>query len=130
MKIRLLAATAVALAATALPAHASTTTVTFGLSAGAYAPTGAACPLTVPAGADGVAVLDAAVAAHCITSYHTVSFGSLGRFVDCIDDVCGEALGAAGTYWGMYENGAATAYGVDGFTADSGDELVFAYSAY
>jgi hypothetical protein len=132
MKIRTLAVALTATAALATPAHAtSTVQVTFGVSAGAYAPTGAACPLTVIAGADGIAVLDAAQAAHCIVSYDTVSFGGFGTFVSCIDDVCGTALtGTVGTYWNMYENGASTAYGVDGFRAGAGDELMFAYQAY
>jgi hypothetical protein len=134
MKARLLAA---AIAAAALggvpgPAHAlAPVHVTFGLSAGTYAPTGAACSLTVDAGADGIAVLDAAQAAHCIVSYRTVTYPGFGTFVTCIDEVCGEAAtGASGTYWNMYENGASTAYGVDGFVADEGDDLTFAYQAY
>jgi hypothetical protein len=136
MRLRLLAATALAAGATTLgaaaPAHATTyVTVHFGLSAGTYAPTGVACSLTVPAASDGVAVLDAAVASHCIVSYHTVTYTGFGTFVDCIDEVCGQFLtGSAGTYWNMYENGTSTAYGVDGFAADSGDELVFAYQEY
>ena len=134
MKVRLLSAALAAVALAGLPsaAHATgTVTVEFGLAAGTYAPTGVACPVTVAAGADGIAVLDAAQSAHCITSYQTVTFPGFGTFVTCIDDVCGEALtGTTGTYWNMYENGASTAFGVDGFVADEGDELSFAYQAY
>lgn len=132
MRVRLLALAAVTtMAALVTPAHASSVTVKFGLSAGTYAPTGAACALNVAAGADGVAVLDAAVAAHCLVSYDTVTFPGFGTFVTCLDEVCGEALtGTVGTYWNMYENSASTSYGVDLFTADDGDELVFAYQDY
>ena len=126
---------ALALCAVATPAHASDVTVQFGLSAGTYAPTGAACTLSVPAGADGIAVLDAAVAAHCIASYRTTSF-PFGTFVSCINEVCGQDTGVAeagtfaGAYWNMYDNGTSAGYGVDGFTADAGDELAFAYQTY
>ncbi|MDQ1712683.1 MAG: hypothetical protein QOE45_2133 [Frankiaceae bacterium] len=135
MKLRSLAVALTALTAAlggAAPAHAATTVpVSFSLSAAAYAPTGAACGLTIDQGADGIAVLDAAVAAHCITSYAVVTFPGFGTFVSCIDEVCGTALtGTTGTYWNMYENGASTAYGVDGFVADAGDDLGFAYRAY
>lgn len=130
MKLRLLAATAAAVATTALPAHAASVTVHLALSAGTYAPTGAACTLSVPAGADGVAVLDAAVAAHCIVSYVAVP-SSFGTYVACIDEVCGTAVtSGTGGYWNMYENGVSTGYGVDGFAAANGDELGFAYQAY
>lgn len=133
MKIRLLAtalATFGAVAVSAVPAHASDVVVTFGVSAGTYAPTGAACPLTVPLGANGIAVLNAAVANGCITSYQAQSF-DFGTFVSCIDEVCGQTVaGTAGTYWNMYENGVSTFYGVDGFSADNGDELSFAYTAW
>jgi hypothetical protein len=132
MKLRTLAVALTAALATAAPAHAApTVTVSLAVSAGTYAPTGAACGLVVDAGADGVAVLDAAVAARCIVSYRTQTFPGFGTFVSCIDEVCGTALtGATGTYWNMSENGASTAYGVDGFSADAGDELGFAYRAY
>jgi imidazole glycerol phosphate synthase subunit HisF len=132
MKLRTLAVALTAAFATAAPAHATPTVlVSFAVSAGTYAPTGAACPLVVDAGADGVAVLDAAVAAHCIVSYRAQTFPGFGTFVSCIDEVCGTALtGTTGTYWNMYENGASTAYGADGFSAAAGDELGFAYQAY
>jgi hypothetical protein len=129
MKIRLLTAALATVAVTAAPAHAADVTVHFGLSAGTYAPTGAACTLTVPAGASGLQVLDAAVANLCINSYDTVTF-DFGTFVSCIDEVCGQTTPAAGTYWNMYENGVSTWYGVDGFSADAGDELSFAYTAW
>lgn len=112
------------------PAHAAVT-VTFGLSAGTYAPTGAACALSVPAGADGLAVLDAAKAKGCIASYKAVGPGQFGYYIACINEVCGdETSGMYATYWGMYENGVATGYGVSDFRAAPGDDLTFAYTTW
>ena len=126
-----LAVAATALAALATPAHAADVTVQFSVTVGAYAPTGAACTLTVPAGADGLAVLNAAVARACITSYDTQTFPGFGTFVTCINNVCGQpGNGTIGTYWNMYENGVSTSYGVDGFTSNAGDELAFAYRVF
>jgi hypothetical protein len=131
VRIRLLTAALVAAtAATAAPAHAEGVNVKLGLSAGTWAPTGAACNVFVEAGADGSAVLDAAVAAHCIVSYRATGT-SFGTYVECIDEVCAEPVTAGtGTYWAMYENGGQTGYGVDGFSADEGDDLTFAYTGY
>ena len=130
MKKTVLAAAALALAAAA-PAHAANVTVTLSVSAARYARTGAACTLSVPAGANGIAVLDAAVAQGCLVSYDTVTYPGFGTFVTCLDQVCGNATaGSVGTYWNMYENGVSTGYGVDAFSAASGDDLGFAYKVY
>jgi hypothetical protein len=121
----------VASAFAAAPAHAATVPVTFGISAVTYAPTAALCELSVPAGADGLVVLDAAVDAGCITSYHAQGPTQFGYFVDCINEICGEtATGMYLTYWGMYENGVTTTYGVSDFRAAAGDELTFAYTTW
>src|SRR5688572_22547505 len=93
--------------AVASPARAADVEVAFGLAAGAYAPTGALCSVGVPAGADGVAVLDAAVEAGCILSYQAETHPQFGAFVTCINEVCGapaEALGI--TYWKFFVDGA------------------------
>lgn len=124
---RLAAAAAIVVALVASPASAAQVTVRFGLSVGAYAPTGAACPVKVPAGANGVTVLKAAKAKHCILSYQLQSYPGLGRFVRCINGLCGIDRPIFLTYWAMYENGGYTPYGVDGFRANAGDELVFTY---
>ena len=133
MRIRTLALSAAALALAGLPstAHADhTVTVSLAISAGRYAPTGAACEVVVDAGADGIAVLEAAKARLCIVSYRATPT-AFGTFVSCIDEVCGGVLTpTTGTYWNMYENGVSTWYGVDGFSAQGGDELAFAYKPY
>ncbi len=132
-KVRLLAtlAAAASVLVMAPAAHAASATVRFGLSAGTYAPTGIACEIVVEAGVNGITVLETAKASNCIESYETVTFPGIGTYVTCINRVCSQVLTAShGSYWNMYENGVSTAYGVDGFVADDGDELVFAYKAY
>jgi hypothetical protein len=124
---RLVAAAAITVALVTGPASAAQVTVRFGLSVGTYAPTGAVCPVKVPAGANGVVVLKAAKAKHCIVSYKLESYSGLGRFVRCINGLCGIDRPVFLTYWAMYENGGYTPYGVDGFRANSGDELSFVY---
>jgi hypothetical protein len=131
MRIRTLALAGLLALGATTPAQASDVTVRFALSAGTYAPTGAACELSVPEGASGLAVLDAAVARACIVSYATESYPEFGTFVTCIDFVCGQALTAThGTYWNMYDGGGSASYGVDGFVATDGAELGFAYQVY
>jgi hypothetical protein len=123
--------TAAALAAPSAAHASSDVTVYLALSVGTYAPTGAACQLSVPAGANGLTVLEAATARPCIVQYSTASFPCCGTFVTCIDFVCGTPLTTThGTYWNMYENGVSTSYGVNGFSADDGDVLGFAYKVY
>lgn len=111
------------------PAHASNVNVKFGVSAGYWAPTGAACTVSVPAGANGLAVLDAAVADGCILSYDTQSFGGQ-PYVSCINEICQIADGLV-SFWAMFENSPIPAeYGAGDFRADEGDELVFAYTNF
>ena len=124
---RLVAAAAITVALVASPASAAQVTVKFALSVGVYAPTGAACPVKVPAGSNGVAVLKAAKAKHCIVSYRLQRYPGLGRFVRCINGLCGIDRPVFLTYWAMYENRGYTPYGVDGFKANQGDELAFVY---
>ena len=68
-------------------------TVNFGLRAGSWwvSDTSAACQLSVVLDADGVEVLDAAVAKGCIASYETETWNwhpSRPIWVRCINDVC------------------------------------------
>lgn len=125
-----LAATAAVTLGSSAPSHA-TATVNVQLAIGAVVglPAGL-CNLQVPAGADGLAVLDAGIANDCIESYKTTTYDS-GAFVDCINDICGAPAEAAYiTYWGMFENGVATWYGVSDFTAEEGDVLGFSYTTW
>ncbi len=116
---------------TAAPAHAATVPVTFGISVGTHAPTSALCELSVAAGTDGLVVLEAAVDAGCIQSYHAQGPTEFGYYVDCINEVCADSVSTLYlTYWGMFENGKATSYGVSGFRAAAGDELTFAYTTW
>lgn len=129
MKRTLLSACLVALLlALAVPSYASSVAVTLKVTYGKpnlVSATGAECAVTVPAGSNGITVLQEAVAKGCISSYQTTTYGN-GNFVSCIDYVCG----AVATYWAMRENGTYTSYGVDGFTAEPGDVLWFAYEEF
>ena len=118
------------LALVASPAGATTNVnVHFELSNVAPTPLGTgpnttkACDVSVLAGADGVAVLDAAVASGCIASYHVIWFGT-EAFVDCINGTCS-------TFpvqdWGMYVDEHLTSYGASDYRAVDGDELEFSY---
>lgn len=132
--LRRLALLAASLAGTALalsPASAaSTVSVSFTKSVGAAGVAAQPCAVKVAPGANGIAVLDAAVTKGCIDSYKVERY-SFGAFISCIDDVCGapaEALGL--TYWAMSENGKTTDYGVEDFRAAAGDTLDFAYTTW
>jgi hypothetical protein len=130
---KVLLCTLAVLALSLSPARAADVTVDFGLSAGAYAPT-ALCALSVPDGADGIAVLDAAVEARCIESYESQDFGELGAFVNCINHICGQFVptpaASAGTYWAFYVDGAPSQTGVSFYEASAGSEVAFVYEGF
>ncbi len=109
------------------PARAETVTVRFGLSAGVHANTGVLCPVKVAPGASGISVLDAAKAKGCIRSYKAQYYPGLGHLIRCFNGVC-QIDRPLVLYWAMFENGQFTPYGVDGFSANAGDQLVFVYS--
>ena len=106
-------------------ASAASVDVKLHVSMGNRAAAKATCLVSVSAGADGVSVLQAAVATGCISSYKLENFG-FGDYVSCIDGICEQV----GTYWAMYENRAYTSYGIRGFRSDHGDELWFNYEQY
>jgi len=81
----------------ALPAQASTTAVDFSVDLAGAAPI-ADCTVTVSTGANGLAVLDAAVADGCIDSYDTATFPGFGEYVTCINDICEAVV----TFWALY----------------------------
>lgn len=135
-RITLAIAIAVLAATAALPAQAkqtkfvsTTSTVPVTLRLSAAEPVASvpykSCSVNVASGANGLAVLQAATSAGCISSYETADFG-WGEFVNCIDGVCGTDA----TYWRMTENSVYTVYGVSDFVADAGDELGFSYTQW
>jgi hypothetical protein len=114
-----LALAIVAVWTTATPAQAANVIVRFGLSAGHYAP--GACLLSVPQGANGLGVLDAAIAAGCILDYEMD-----GEWLQCVtvavEPVCSnvddDPLCCATHYWAIYEDlGAVAPHGLSGFSA-------------
>jgi hypothetical protein len=117
-----------------VPASAATDGyVTVTLHVGLLSPLvpGKDCQVTVPAGSNGGAVLDQAQDDGCISSWSATTY-PFGRFVDCIDDLCGHSEAIfEGTFWAMALNGPCTPYGIDGYSAIAdGDTLAFDYSEY
>lgn len=105
-------------------AQASTVTVTLDLDvSGADYKT---CDVRVPAGANGGEVLDAAVEQGCILLWTADEFPGYGRYVVCIDALCG----AVATYWAFYLDGAYSDVGIDAYAAVEGDVLGFDYQQW
>lgn len=103
----------------------------------------AGCTLTVARDhqghADGFDVLDEAVRRGCIDSYDSVDFGSFGRFLTCIDDICGQdaptwAIPAptayVGTTWEFTVNSAYASAGLDTYSIKANDEIGLTYNPY
>ena len=119
----------------AVPAHAANVTVTLDVYRGfpPAALTVAHCNVSVVGGASGVAVLQAADASGCITSYAVTNQYGFGTWLECINSDCeiprnSQAHGLV-TYWRQSVNGVSTCYGLDGFEAAQGKELGFSYTA-
>lgn len=120
---------AIALLLAAVPAHGQGG-VTITLDVDALGLDHKTCDVVVLAGSDAAAVLDAAVESGCLLSWSGTQY-SFGRFVDCIDEVCGNGAAIfAGTYWSLSVNGEEASYGVDGYQAVHGDVIGFDYQTY
>jgi hypothetical protein len=105
--------------------------VTLRIASYTYALADEECSVTVAQGANGAAVLSAAVSKGCIRGF-TAHQTSLGNYLDCIDDGrngnrCGDPYPTFLRFWAMRENCTVTDYGIDGFSAAPGDELSFTY---
>ncbi len=114
-----------------LAASNATTTVTLDLNLGDAMADYKNCEVTFAAGGNVGDVLDAAVASGCLDSWTAVDYGAFGRFVDCIDNICGQ--GAAifvGTFWEINTNGVPAAVGIDQILPANGDVVTFDYEAY
>lgn len=121
----------IAFAVAARPAAAGTTTVHLDVDLATAVPL-ADCDVVVPVGANGIAVLDQAVADGCIDSYDTVTFAGFGEKVTCIDDVCEtpeETLNAL--TWIVYTDGEQSDLGVSSMSFPThGSTLGFSYEAW
>lgn len=116
-----------------VPARAANVTVNLKLGAVGYeVPVKHCLSLSVPAGAGGAAVLNAAVAARCIDSYKTQSFGG-STFVTCVDpgpaEICQQGDGLV-SFWAYYKNGYTQTASIDRFNAAAGDELGLVYTNF
>lgn len=127
MKTPLLLATL--LLATLAPAALADDGVTVRLLVNAGAPPLPAwrdCDVHVPAGADGGALLDQAVADGCILEWSAAEFPGFGRYVSSIDHVT-EALA---TFWALRVDGTLTDYGIDLYQATQGHVVQFTYEEW
>ena len=105
---------------TAFPARAANVTVRFGISAWHYKP--GACLVSVAQGANGLDVLDAAIAKGCIQDYEMD-----GEWLQCVtiaagqpvcSDVDDDPLCCGTLYWAIYEDlGAVSPHALSGFSA-------------
>jgi hypothetical protein len=101
--------------------------VGFGISAGPVDSTAAACPLSVPSGADGISVLEAAVLNGCIESYETFRSASPPNhiLVRCINGVCRESESLNPLSWPpCWSDRRWLSEALDAFRATDGGELV------
>lgn len=90
------------------------------------------CDVQVPVEADGAAVLDAAVEKDCIVEWDHEEFDG-ARFVTSIDRLRAPGLTclafAVGIcdWWEFSVNGQTAGYGIDGYTAEDGDQIDWLY---
>lgn len=117
--------------APARPASASTATVHLDVDAATAVPL-ADCDVTVPVDANGIAVLDQALADGCIDSYESVTFAGIGEKVICINDICetpAETLNAL--TWIIYVDGSPSDLGVSDLRfPQHGSTLEFSYEPW
>lgn len=123
-----LLATGIAAGPIGAPASAADVAVGFQVSAGTAAPPGVPlsdCAVSVPSGANGVAVLDAAEAKGCIDSY-SGSNTEFGYFLECVNGICGTAV----TYWALYLDDTFSNVGLSSYEARAGDEVEVSYQTW
>lgn len=98
----------------------------------AYANADVVCQVSIPAGSNGLVVLDAAVAKGCVKKYETTTFGT-GKFLQCLDDgINGNRCGDPGPgylrYWAFREDcNYVQDHGLEGFVATANKELSLTY---
>lgn len=101
-------------------------TVTFDASpAGPWgAPFSATC--TVAVGQSLAAAFGEAVADGCVASVEWTFYPG-GRFLQCVNGVCGRTAGDESRYWILYENHALALAGADDLTVDALDTFQVSY---
>lgn len=134
-KLIVLALPAVATLGLVTPASAADVTVHLDVTVAEAVPftlpTGD-CDVSVPAGSNGLAVLDAAVESGCIESYATEEFPPYGAYVSCVNQVCGDGTsGLFLTYWLVYVDGVCASEGISSLTfPGDGDTLGLNYETW
>lgn len=114
------------LAPLALVPHASASSITVTLDVDVFDSQYKECQVSVPAGSDAGDVLDAAVAQGCILLWTYDTYPGFGRYVTCIDAICG----AVATFWAFYTNGGFSDLGIDAYPVQHGDVLRFNYEQW
>ena len=112
----------------AMPAHAAPADVTLDvtlLEPFVAVPVAGTCAVSIPEGADGFEVLDAALGSGCIGSYEATGSENdpFGRFLVCVNDVCDPTGDGTALYWRFGVNGQAASVGLDQFEAADRDAL-------
>lgn len=110
----------------ALPNAAAADLVNVTLEVDAFGAEQKTCDVVVPAGSNGGDVLDQAVEDGCILRWTSQEYPGFGRYVDCIDLLCGAVV----TYWAYYYNGAYSRVGIDSTSVQDGDVLRFNYEQW
>jgi hypothetical protein len=110
----------------ALPFALAAETVTVTLEVDVLGNDHKSCEVAVPAGSNAGAVLDAAVDQGCLLRWTSQEYPGFGRYVDCIDLLCG----AVATYWAFYANGGYSDVGIDAYPVAEADVLRFNYEQW
>lgn len=107
-----------------LGAASDTVAVTLRFGVGHDLQTNRACVVHVAPGADAIAVLDAAIAEVCITSYARSGAAGATRLT-CLNALCETYGGVLG--WSQFHDGALAPRHLEAFSAAEGAILGFAY---
>lgn len=113
----------------------SSVDVVLKVGAGTYLGPGLVCLVSVPEGSDAGEVLDAAVGSGCIESWDYETFPDYGRFVTCINEICGQNAGEMheavedvdGTYWEFSVGLHTASHGIDGYEASPNEVVGFTF---
>ncbi|HLE98050.1 MAG TPA: hypothetical protein VI997_11825 [Candidatus Thermoplasmatota archaeon] len=101
-------------------------TIEFDASPAGPAATAFTATCTVAVGQTLASALSEAVDDGCIASIGW-SYFSFGRFLDCVNGVCGRTAGDESRFWGLYENHVLALSGADDLTVDALDTFQLSY---
>lgn len=126
MMLRFLALAPALALLVATPTLAEPTSVTAQLDVTLLGLPYASCDVTIPTNSTVGILLDAAVTSGCLDSWAAEEYEGFGRYVQCIDDVCGTDL----TYWAFYVGDAYATKGIDTTIVADGGVYGFDYTQW